>query len=1163
MRCLIVCLLATWQLALAQTPTGQITGRLLDPAGAVVPNGKITAINNETGVKTPTVSNGEGNYQVRNLIPGMYRLEVEAAGFKHYIRQGIELRVGDVLSIDIAMEVGGVAETVTVAAAAPLLESETASLGKVVDNRRINDLPVPTGSVYYLMQLMPGVANTASPTNLYGPNEMGPPVGVTVAGTRTNATEFAIDGNPTTSNGVVTFNPPQEMVQEFRVQTAAYDASLGRFAGAHINLVMKSGTNALHGSAVYANLSRGMMSHDFFTNRFIWDPRTGPITSDKIDKAWPPQRTVQYRGVIGGPVLLPKIYNGRNRTFWMFGVQDYERSGSTRAFYTVPTAAERNGDFSELLKVGPIYQLYDPATVTSIGNGRYTRVPMPGNIVPASRMAPMSQKLIQYYPLPNTPATADGVNNYTDPDANGNQYKSYMGRLDHTITDRNRLQGSVTILEQRDYSLQSFHNAAKGNFLYRTQRGVSINDTWTLRPNLLLELRYGLTRYGQYNYPPSLGFDLNQLGFVSSLVSQTDSSITTIPQTTIAGYTTIGNTSGTDVITTYHSISALATYIRGNHSFKFGMDGRLLQQASYNWGNISPAFTFDSTYTRGPVDNSPGAPIGQGLAAFEMGVLTSGGIDRNPSIFQSSRYIGLYFQDDWKVTRRFTVNLGLRYDLDLPLTERYNRSLGAFDFNATLPFAAAAAAAYAAKPIPEVPVSSFRTVGQIQFAGVNGAPRYLWNPDKNNLAPRIGIAWQVRPNTVIRSGYGIFYEPTGSDRSSVIQSGFSRRTTLTATVDNGAHFIADMQNPFPNGILQPAGAASGYQLGLGSTLSYFNPDLHSAYNQRWSFGIQRQFPHRLMADISYVGNRAVGIPLTQQLDPIPAQYLSTLPSRDQTQINFLSAAVTNPFYNLPGWQGAGLQATTVARSQLLRPIPQLTGLTSTDNGAYSWYHSLQVRVEKRLARGFTLDGSYTWSKFMDAVTKLNDTDLRPSRVISTFDRPQILAISGIYELPFGKGKTWLAHNRYTDLAFGGWQLQAIYQVQSGQPIDFPELFFYGDPKNIALSSDKRSVEEWFNVDAGFQRNSNLVPANHIRTFPLRFSSIRSAGVNNLNASAIKNIRIREGIQFQLRVEAVDVTNAAVFAVPNTTPTSTSFGQVTGMRNNGTQRRITFMGKLTW
>lgn len=273
----------------AQTPDGQITGRITDSAGARIPNAEVFVVNVATGVKTVTATNAEGNYLLRNLTPGTYRLEAAASGFKRYVRQPIEVRVGDILTIDIGMELGAVTESVTVTAEAPLLGAASSSLGKVVDNRRIMDLPVPGGSVFYLMQMTPGIISTASPTNLYNANEMGPPASVSTNGSRGNATEFNIDGNPIMSVGGVTFNPPQEMVQEFRVQTAAYDASLGRFAGAHVNLVMKSGSNEIHGSASFSNLSRGMMAHDFFTNRFIWDPKTGPITSDKIDKAWPPQ----------------------------------------------------------------------------------------------------------------------------------------------------------------------------------------------------------------------------------------------------------------------------------------------------------------------------------------------------------------------------------------------------------------------------------------------------------------------------------------------------------------------------------------------------------------------------------------------------------------------------------------------------------------------------------------------------------------------------------------------------------------------------------------------------------------------------------------------------------------------------------------------------------
>jgi hypothetical protein len=847
----------------------------------------------------------------------------------------------------------------------------------------------------------------------------------------------------------------------------------------------------------------------------------------------------------------------------MFGAQDYERAGSTRAFYTVPTVKERGGDFSELLALGSRYQIYDPATIQSIGGGRYSRQPLPGNIIPASRIAPMSKKLIEYYPLPNTVGTVDGVNNYTDPDANGNEYKSYSGRVDHVVTDNNRLQGSFTVLEQRDYSLQSFHNEAKGNRLYRTQRGIALNDVMTLRPTFLLELRYGITRYGQFNYPFSLGYDLSQLGFVSSLVSSLDRTLTTLPETAITGYTTIGNNSGSNIQTTYHNMSAQATNIRGNHSLRFGVDFRVLQESRYSWGNVSPAFSFTTSWTQGPVDNSPAAPKGQGMAAFLMGFISSGGIDRNAAASEQSKYTGFYLQDDWKVSRRLTVNLGMRYEIDFPLTERYNRTISGFDFTQVLPFDAAARAKYAQSAIPEVPAANFRSTGALIYPGVNGASRHLWNTDTNNFAPRIGLAYLLRPKTVIRAGYGFFYEPTGSDRSNLIQSAYSRRTPLTATVDNGQRFIADMQNPFPGGVFDPEGAAMGYRQGLGGSVTYFAPGLHSGYNQRWSFSLQQQLPHRLIAELGYTGNRAVGLSLSQQYNAIPAQYLSTLDVRDQTKINQLGQAVPNPFYQLPGWEGAGLQGTTVARSQLLRPYPQFTGIAASDNGGYAWYHAAIVRVEKRLAKGFTLDAAYTYSKSMEAIAKLNESDPLPTRVISSLDRTHILAVTGIYQLPFGRGKRWLRANRWLDFPLGGWQIQAIYQAQSGQPLDWGNIFFYGKASDIQLSSAERSVERWINVDAGFERDSTKQPASNIRTFPLRFNNVRSDGINNWNLSAIKNFRLTEKWILQFRAEAVDATNAAVFAVPNTAPSNSAFGQVTGMRNNGTQRRITFAGKLSW
>ena len=743
--------------------------------------------------------------------------------------------------------------------------------------------------------------------------------------------------------------------------------------------------------------------------------------------------------------------------------------------------------------------------------------------------------MMQFYPLPNTEGTADGVNNYTDPDANGNDYNFYTGRVDHVLSSTNRLYGSVTVLEQRDYSLQSFHNIAKGNRLHRIQRGIALNDVWILRPTLLVDLRYGLTRYGNHNYPPSLGYDLSQLGLPAAVTSQLDRTFTTVPETSITGYTTLGHGSGSTVVTNYHTYLAHATNIRGNHSLRFGGEFRVMQENRYSWGYVSPFFTFTTEWTQGPLDNSPAAPMGQGLAAFLLGTLSGGGIDRNASVAESSHYWGFFFHDDWKVSSRLTLTLGLRYELDLPIKERFDRSIRNFDYAMALPFAAAAQAAYAASPIAEVPPSAFRTVGGLLYAGVGGVPRSLWNPDRNNFSPRLGLAWRWRPQTVVRAGYGVFFEPGGSDRYTASPVGYSRRTPITPRVDNGLTFRATPHNPFPDGILNPEGAAMGYRASLGGTASYFEPNLRAGYNQRWSLGVQHEFPHRVLLETGYVGNRALGLGVTRFYNPVPAQYLSTLNSRNQRTIDHLSQAVNNPFFRLSGWEGAGLQTRTTTRAQLLRPYPHFTGVNAADRSGYTWCHSLQVRAEKRFSHGYTLEAAYTWSKLMEAVSRMNETDPLPYEVISSIDRTHVLALSGIYELPFGRGKRLLSSGYWTNLVAGGWQLQAMYQAQTGPPIDFGNIFFYGDIKNINIPSGQRTVERWFNVDAGFERDPARQPAYNLRAFPFRFSGIRADGFNNWNLSVIKTFKLTERAGLEFRAEAVDAMNTPTFAPPTPRP----------------------------
>lgn len=634
-----------------------------------------------------------------------------------------------------------------------------------------------------------------------------------------------------------------------------------------------------------------------------------------------------------------------------------------------------------------------------------------------------------------------------------------------------------------------------------------------------------------------------------------------MPEVTINGISTIGSDSGTLWQQNYHDLYGDVSHARGNHSLRFGVDFRIYQENNADYGYVSPAYTFGTGWTVGPLDSAAAAPIGQGLASFLLGLPTGGQIAQNTSRAQQSGYMAAFLQDDWKVSRNLTLNLGLRYEVEWPTTERYNRSNRGFDFSTASPIQAQAQANYAASPIPEIPASNFRVIGGLLFAGVNGVPRGLWNTDKNNFNPRFGLAYRLRDKTVLRGGYGIFFDSLGVDRYQVLQQGFNQSTTLVPSLDRGLTFRATLSNPFPDGILQAPGSANGLNTFLGRGVNLFWSDRKPGYVQRWSLNVQHELPHRVLMEVGYVGNRGTGLDLSQNLDIVPAQYLSTAPVRDQATINYLSAAVTNPFYGIAAFTGGGLTGTTVSRSQLLLPYPQFTGVTATLSAGTSWYHSLQMRAEKRFSQDYTLQASYTWSKFMEATSKLNATDAYPAPTISDLDRPQHLVVSGMYEVPLGKGKRFLSTtSNWVNQIVGGWSFQGIYQAQSGPPIGFGNIIFNGNLADMVLPRSERTVERWFNTNAGFDKNSAHALASNIRTFPLRLTGLRADGYNSFDLSLFKAFTITERVRFQLRAEAQNALNHCMFNAPNNDPTSTLFGQVTG----GSPGRIITVGaRMSW
>jgi Carboxypeptidase regulatory-like domain/TonB dependent receptor len=1161
----------------AQESRGVVLGRVSDPSGAGVPGAKVIAQSLDTGVSISTVCNEEGVYQINYLQPGPYKISVEAAGFKRVSRDSVDVRVGDRLALDFTLDIGPVTEIHNISSEAPLLDTTSATSGMVIDGKRAAELPVVGGNSFYLSRLSPGVMTSGgrSGANAFdygaGSNLIG-------NGTPSGTSEVTLDGSPNMFERSTSFSPPQDLVAEFKIQTISYDASIGHASGALTNVSIKSGTRDLHGTA-YLNDSR-LRAIPWHTNRFLGQLLAAPGANEEEIRArnvptWLHRR---WGATATGPVIIPKIYNGRQKTFWSFGYEGLKIERNLSFTGTVPTEKQRNGDFSELLKLGATYQIHDPFTIRPAAGGRFSRQPIKDNIIPENRIDPVAKNILAFYPMPNQPGTADGRQNYFTTQKIDRSNRNFLVRVDHNFNETHRLFVRYTQNYQYDTTVQ-FEGGATGTTAEQPGRGIAVDDVIIFSPTLVLNLRYSLSHQTPIQGRLTSGFDLLSLGFPQNLLNEinakNDPAGISFPVININGYTAIGQDGGGSRSIYYHVFGGTATKVIGNHSLKIGGEYRLQRENGFGFGNVAPTFTFGEAFTRGPLDNSPIAPIGQGLASFLLGAPTSGSVSINASRAQQSGFYGVFIHDDWRVNRRLTLNLGVRYEFEGAPTERFNRSIRGFDATAESPIAAQALANYRADPIPELPVANFRTLGGLNFAGANGNPRGLWKPDKNNIMPRIGLAWSLNQKTVIRAGFGIYFDTIGLDREDVNQGGFNQSTNFIPTLDNGQNYIASLSDPFPNGFQTPPGASQGLRTFLGRNISYFQGEPLNPYLSRWSLAVQRELPGKIVAEITYVGSRGNKLGVDRNINPVPRQYLSTSPERDNATFNFLSSLERNPFFGIADFAGTPLGNQNVARSQLLRPFPHFQDIVVTESIGYSWYHSMQAGVEKRLTKGLTFQASYTWSRLMQATEFLNDVDLRPSEVVSGQDYPHRFALNGIYELPFGKGRKWFGDaSRWLDLAIGGWQFQGWYEGQSGEALGFGNAIVRGNLRDLVLPVGERTTDRWFNLEAAnriFERdpakqlttNSNTGRATNttnIRALPLRFGYIRADGTNNFDLSLFKNFRVTERFRLQFRAESFNAINHVQFANPNTGVTNTAFGIITGEKGHG-QRQWTFGLKL--
>jgi hypothetical protein len=1187
---LLACLFIAFS-AGAQESRATIQGTVKDPSGAIVPDAVVSATNTATGVTVTSKSNHDGIFQIQFLNPGTYDIVAQSPGFKKYIRSGYQLDIAEKAKLDINMDLGQASETVTVSGATPLLEPESATTDLTIENKTIVDAPISGGDVATLTLLSPGVSDVAIANHPYELTSVNVASRMVVAGVRSQNTEFTIDGTPAMETDSAGYTPPSDLVQEVKTEVNGYDASQGHSVGGYFNTVTKPGTNQLHGTLYEFHTDAALMSMNLFQRNQYNNPATGTLTSEKYKSIKGKDVNNRFGGSLGGPVIIPHLYNGRERTFWTAGYEGFRHistDANSGSYFTVPTAAERQGDLSALLPLGcpstnlynsatglcangsaSTYQIYDPFSTQPAGNGIYSRTPFAFNQIPSTLLDKTAQNILSYYPLPNSPPTsAAGANNFFHPVRGFGSYDVVSARIDQNFTQRDRAFLSGTWGTSNGYDQYSFSNAATDDIGSGPHiAALNADNLYIFNPSTLFDIHYGVVRRSISGGTPQV--DLTAFGVPASVVAEIPQQARVFPRITMDGsnFTQAGAVAPTDgPNTTYQSLIGNVTKTFGRHSFNFGADFRIYQTNNYTLSNSEPYLTFAGTYTNGPYNTSATATVGQGLASFLLGIPSSGTIVANSSYAYTSRYYAGYVQDNFKIRSNLTLTAGIRYEYETAPTERFNRSVKSFDATAPNPVAAAAIAQYNANPIPQIPAGQFQVNGGLTFAGVNGTSKSLWATDNNNFAPRLGLILQLDPQTVVRGGYGVFYMPKGADRfgsaqdrNSISQMGFSQTTTITPSSDNGQTYTATLDNLFPNGILQPTGASAGLATGDGGSISYYNPKQINPLIQRWSFGIQRTMPKQILMDIEYLGTSGMHLGVAKQQDPIPRQYLSTSSTRDNTANSLLNSTVANPFY--PLLPGTSLSSSTVARHQLLMPYPEFTSITFNDPVGSSIYHGLAVTVVRHFSSGFSVAGSYTWSKFLQSTEFLNASDPLPTKVISDQDFPERVAVSTIYDLPFGEGRRFGNNwNGFESALGGGWQFSVIWQAQSGPALGFGDALLQPNAnfKSIELPNSKRNITQWFNT-AAFDTVSSDQLVDNVITFPVRLPNVRGPGIDNANVSAMKYFKIHEGLKLQFRCEMMNAGNHSQLAAPNTTVTNTAFGSINSVQS--VARQIFFAGKI--
>lgn len=1122
-----LCFLCFTNLTFAQS-TGEVTGIVTDPNAAVIPGAELRLTNAQTGVSTNTVANGEGLYRFANLQPGTYQLGVTSANFAETRLNDVTVEVARTTRVDVQLQVAGaVQEQVTVTAGTQLLDLDSGTKGQIINSKQIENLPLQSRNPLALTTLTPGVVSAGGGTvsNRQGSDGTGiSSIYAINGGVRTGNggfNEFLVDGISVTNrrDGVVLALPASDSLQQFQVQSGGMSAEFGHTVGGVINYVTKGGTNDFHGNLFESHRSTATNAR-----------RALPASSDK-----PRNIFNQFGGSIGGPVILPRFgeggpasYDGRNRTFFFFNYEGSRWVRNNPQTATIPTARMRGGDFSELST-----PIFDPASSATPAS----RVRFPGNIIPAARINPFGQRILDTFPLPNLPGLA---NNYAGLNTVYTPVDNYTGRIDHSLTERQRATFKFTRVNST--SIASFPlgdvDQQTQNVVFPT-RNYTISYNYTISPTLLYSATAGYTQFRR-NFLDASGNTVGAGFFGFSVTPQPSGVANVRPAAAFDIYRGIGTGGAQNQLGENFQINQSLSYVRGKHTFRFGADLRRYYSAGFITGGAA-----NGSFGFSPLQTSNGAAgTGNAVASLLLGLANTFNLQQVPDIRLGINTPAVFITDDYKISPNLVVNLGLRYDIEGQLSERYNR-VGYFDSTTTNPLV--------------------NRRGVFQYAGLNGNPRTITSGDYNNFGPRVGFAYAPGAGdkkTVFRGAFGAYYSPIPTVGFYSAAPGFE--TTFNPIKPNAtAPAIVLTSNytlPSPSG---PEGDAASLGLPLAQPLdrSIKNPIVY-----QWNIGVQREVAKNLVFEILYSGNRGSHLIDNQSINP-PSQALieQAISIQQASGVSgsaqaFLNQTIPNP---LAGRVPSTFGAATITRVNASRPFPQYGTISSYQNSRDSIYHSLQSKLEKRLSNDLNFLLAYTFSKEIDNAissttadrnigTEQNLFDLRDARGVGSFDRTHNFAGSMVYSLPFGKGRRFLDSGALSRFV-GGFQLTGILTMQSGIPVAVSQSEANGLGLGAArpdavgdVEQLSRAVRGTINPNGSVQwiaRDAYRVANGRFGTAPIRDSRLRGPSFYQLDFGLQRDFNFSERTFVRFRAEAFNVLNHTNLGFPEQNINSPAFGQI--------------------